>query len=160
MRFYSFVNGLYMNSLQYGLQTAHAVSEVSLLNSSTYNEWANSHKTIIILDATNLAGLKRVLKLLDIMVPIYNAGCDPKNAIPYSPFHEDMDSLGGVMTCVGAVIPADVYECEMPVGSMPPRDVIASFEHAVDNQYAQIFNQGHIKYLLCSLLKSYNLAPR
>lgn len=100
MRFYSFVNGLYMSPLQHGLQTAHCVAEMSLQENEYYSDWAANHKTIVILNAINVAGLLALEQTLTSMSIPY----------PVATFREDEASLNGAITCVGIVLPLQIYE--------------------------------------------------
>ena len=100
MRFYSFVNGLYMSPLQHGLQTAHCVAEMSLQENAYYIDWAENYKTIVILNAINVAGLLELEQVLTSMIIPY----------PVASFREDEASLNGAITCVGIVLPEQIYE--------------------------------------------------
>lgn len=100
MRFYSFVNGLYMSPLQHGLQTAHCIAEMSQLKDSVFDEWASNHKTIVILNAINVAGLLELEKTFATMDIPY----------PVASFREDEASLNGAITSVGVVLPEEIYE--------------------------------------------------
>jgi hypothetical protein len=156
-----------MNSLQYGLQTGHVISDFSLQKHPAYEEWAAKHKTIIICDALNLAGLKRVNNLLsDFTAMLAVSGFI---FIPHGFFHEDEDALGGIMTCVGVVIPEQIYDFpdHHPdskyldiLQTKSFRKVIEEYEFASANFHAQELNVDRIKFLTYCLLKSYNLAPR
>ena len=112
MRLYTFVNGLYMRPIQFGIQSTHLLgdmmikySEESLKYSGEKEQrnmlydWAEHHKTMIILNAVNAAGLIDVFEFLD----------STDNPFPYGKFHEDEQSLGGVITCVGVVLPERIY---------------------------------------------------
>lgn len=105
MRLYSFVNGLYLSPIQHGIQTGHCavdlVRKYTRLQRSKHtnmvNEWADIHKTFIILNAVNLAGLKNVERIVS------------ETPLPFQTFHEDVDSLGGLLTCVSVVVPENIY---------------------------------------------------
>jgi len=168
MRFYSFINGLYMNSLQYGLQTGHAISEMSLHQPHAYTEWAKNHKTIIILDALNHAGLQRAHGALAILCGAYNAMVKPEEGIPYVKFHEDEQSLGGIMTCVGVILPEHIYAREEPkrvpaidfIPTYSPRERLAAWEEGIEKNHAMSWNKERLEDLLYCLVKTHNLAPR
>ena len=72
-RLYTFVAGLYLSELQKGLQTAHVVGELfadtELLSKQrdALLNWAQTDKTIIILNALNHGG---VVAAHDIMYPL------------------------------------------------------------------------------------------
>lgn len=172
MRFYSFINGLYMNSLQYGLQTGHAISEMSLQQSPIYLEWAKNNKTIIILDALNHSGLQRVYGALGILCGAYNTMVEPEEAIPYVKFHEDEQSLSGIMTCVSVILPKHIYDRE-EIRPHPgklntpdeedflyksPRERFAVAEAEITDTVH--WKKERLEDLLYCLIKSYNLANR
>lgn len=103
MRFYSFTNANYMSQLQLGLQTAHCVAEMSYRHpehTSMYSIWAEHHKTMVILNGGNCADLE----------DLYNFLNDLDNPYPFAKFHEDKASLNEAITCVGIVLPEEVYE--------------------------------------------------
>jgi hypothetical protein len=163
MRFYSFVPALYLNSLQSGLQTGHTIAESALSNMPMHVEWAEKHKTIIILDAINLKGLKRVRSLLSVLIPLYNSFEEDSRKIPLSWFHEDEDSLGRMMTCVGAVIPEHIYDGEFDLSgpdgkALRPHQIVDGFEATIAE--GRNWTKYGVELLIHCLLKSYNLAPR
>ena len=100
MRLYTFTN-LYLSSLQCGLQTAHVVAE--LFNNTNGSQldmleaWSYRHKTIIILNG----GYSSTLKEIDA-----HLGQSP---YPHATFHESEAALDGALTCVGVILPENVY---------------------------------------------------
>jgi hypothetical protein len=119
MRFYGFGN-YYLSSLQQGLQSAHTIADmfvkyepekidalstkpkdVALVEASDLLYlWAESHKTMVLLNGGNSADLKSLYEFLD---------CD-ENPYPFVKFHEDEQSLCCALTYVGIVLPAKIYE--------------------------------------------------
>lgn len=109
MRLYTFVN-FYISSIQQGIQTAHVVHE--LFNKYGMREiqyhdaflqlhnWARNHKTIIVLNGGIDASLNDLFEFMK----------DPNNGYPFACFREDEQSLGGILTAVGIVLPAEIYE--------------------------------------------------
>jgi hypothetical protein len=103
MRLYTFTNP-YLSSISHGIQTAHVVAELFAKTHlyqtqlELYN-WARHHKTIIVLNG----GINQQLRELWDMMEL----CD--HSYPYAKFNEDDASLGGVLTCVGIVLPASIY---------------------------------------------------
>lgn len=106
-RFYSFTN-MYLSSIQKGIQTAHAVSEMSKtvyptnIANDAYSNWAKFDKTIIVLNGGNQAMLQMVY---DFAVPF-----GKRFDLPVVKFHEDEQSLNGALTAVGIVLPSSWYE--------------------------------------------------
>lgn len=109
MRFYSFTN-YYLSSIQIGIQTAHAVGEMSLKYQSIpgfetepiemFDDWVRNHKTMVLLNGGNSAELRDLWALLT----------DERNTqFPVSKFNEDEQSLDGALTCVAIVLPEHVY---------------------------------------------------
>lgn len=111
MRLYSFTN-LYLSSIQNGLQTAHIVSEMAAkyradqykgsVQYQQFYEWADSHKTIIILNGGYSSSLHELKRMFD------EAGM--LNTFPYAHFYEGEDALDGALTAVGIVLPEWYYE--------------------------------------------------
>lgn len=116
LRLYTFTN-FYLSSIQAGIQTAHVVGE--LFNRYSHDdeeaeafemlvEWNFKHKTIIVLSAganEDLYNIKAFLKAGGL--PGYTL--DDDTVLPYAWFHEDERSLGGILTCVGIVLPAPIF---------------------------------------------------
>lgn len=112
MRFYSFTNANYMSQIQLGIQTAHCIADMSQKykncekNSSSYrreqmfDEWAELHKTIIILNGGNCEDLENLVDFVD----------NPENPYPTDWFYEDRASLNNAITCVGIILPDFFYE--------------------------------------------------
>lgn len=109
MRFYAAGN-YYLSSIQQGIQAAHALGE--MFNQYPYGDspvgrtlrdWSANHKTMVLLNGGNSAGLRDLWQLLS----------DPRNtSLPVSKFHEDDQSLDGALTCVAIVLPERLYEAE------------------------------------------------
>ena len=109
LRAYFFVNNLYMSEKQWGIQSVHALSELNKKKlpenqRAVLEDWQNNHKTVIILQGTNCAGLKHFDRIL-------SHACN-KLGYPSSVFYEDMDSLNGAITCVMAIVPVDLVKVE------------------------------------------------
>jgi len=104
MRAYFFVNS-WLSGIQKGLQTAHCVAEMAddaetpNARTNLYREWAKVHKTIIVLEGGPHAGL---VELVEFFGRQFN--------LPWASFSEDEESLNGAMTCVGIIVPEDLYE--------------------------------------------------
>jgi hypothetical protein len=108
-RLYSFVNTLYMSPIQWGIQTAHCVSNLSVRykhntkQHAAYYEWASGSPTIIICQGINVATL---ISLRDTLAPLAD-----KLELPFTSFNEDEESLGGVITSVAVLVPETLYDC-------------------------------------------------
>ena len=101
MRFYSFVNANYLSQLQLGIQTAHCVAEMMLHRTEhAVTTWADEHKTIIVLNGGNVEDLLS-------MEEFFNEEFNP---YPFVSFYEDAASLNDAITCVGVILPEDIYE--------------------------------------------------
>lgn len=105
LRFYSFTN-FYLSSIQQGIQPGHAavdlLTKYSLLSSGAakmVGDWAREHKTFVCLNGGNNASLQELWSFLD----------DINNPYPYVAFHEDEQSLGGVMTTIGIILPEKIF---------------------------------------------------
>lgn len=102
-RLYTFVANHYLSPLQCGLQTAHVVSELSrghALSSAraAFDEWAAKDKTIIICAAGNHQGV------LDCHAELVRTG-DAALGCPVALFREDEQSMNGMATACGVIVP-------------------------------------------------------
>lgn len=135
MRFYSFTN-LYTAGIHAGIQTAHAVHEMMHkyngrggMKAETLYEWAENHKTIIVLQAGYHEALN---SLYDELKPI-----SAELELPIIKWNESKAALNGATTAVGIVVPAHVYNRptlafatnglgeSVPVGIPTPGDYLA-----------------------------------
>lgn len=112
-RFYSFVAGGYISALQAGLQTAHAVSEMSVDQEAqfclkpagdVYKKWAEIDKTIIICNAFNHAGVEAAFEEFSYFANELD--------LPCVIFHEDEQSLNGVATATAIIVPEIYYNAK------------------------------------------------
>jgi len=167
-RFYSFVAGLYLSPLQCGLQTAHAVSEMSIKYSDRlsahaggtrrerYTEWAIDNKTIIILNALNSGGVK------DVYTKLY-ALADQLH-LPVVIFHEDEMSLGGAATAAGVIVPRDFFASTLVEGKWA-KDATGKYDTPTYYEYvlqpdegdavSVQFLEGTVEFEFIKLIKSY-----
>ena len=106
-RLYSFVNHLYMNAKQWGIQTAHAATTMSVTykhntaQHAAYVDWATNEPTIIMCEGGNVAMLTDLYERLEIL--------GDKLDLAVVKFHEDEASLGGVITCAAILIPDTLF---------------------------------------------------
>lgn len=109
LRFYAFAN-FYLSSIQQGIQTGHAAVDIVRKYTKTeydpldpacprqmVEDWADNFKTFITLNGGNHTGIQKALELAS------NSG------YPFVAFHEDEDSLAGLMTSVGVVLPDYIF---------------------------------------------------
>ena len=101
MRYYTFSN-MYLSSLQVGLQSAHALAEIFLKHygDPILMEWANDHKTMILLNAGYGENIHSLCNFFN----------HSENPFPWAPFYESEEALDGAITTVGIVLPAKIYE--------------------------------------------------
>ena len=128
LRLYTFVN-FYFSSIQQGIQSAHVVSE--LFKTEVYNadngylsddeartlsalcDWANNHKTIIVLNGGMTCDMETDVH------SIKNAVLHSEYAIPFAEFFEDPSAIGAmggdysVRTAYGMVLPEELYSAEI-----------------------------------------------
>jgi hypothetical protein len=108
-RLYSFVASGYLSPLQCGLQTAHAVGDMSVKykvntkQKEAYEAWAAQDKVIIICAAFNSKGVK---ECFDELV---RTG-DDAMCLPTALFCEDEDSLNGAATACAVVVPQKYWD--------------------------------------------------
>lgn len=109
MRAYFFGN-MYLSSIQQGIQAAHVVAEMyqryvpgfnddACVQFDSLYEWAQNHKTMILLNAGYSEAIRK-------LVDVFNS---PHNPYPWATFHEGQDALDGALTCVGIILPEQIY---------------------------------------------------
>lgn len=103
MRAYFFGN-MYLSSIQQGIQAAHVTAELFMKSHSEEGnmyllDWANNHKTMILLNAGYSEEIRRLIEFFDTA----------DNPYPWASFNEGQDALDGALTCVGIVVPEKIY---------------------------------------------------
>ncbi len=106
MRFYAWGN-MYLSSIQQGIQSLHCLSEMYVKYRHATNgrlqeveEWADHHKTVIVLNAGEMSALEDVLHMM---------GSD-ENPYAWSAWRESDDALNGALTNVGVILPERMYK--------------------------------------------------
>jgi len=167
-RFYSFVAGLYLDPLQKGLQTAHALGEMrnefGMCNEgvpadSLFDQWCSIDKTIIILTAVNHAG---VVGLYEKLVPLAK-----QLNLPHSIFFEDEASMNLMATACSVVVPEELYDVELEtyddVRDLAPVKMQLYVHNLKDEDGKETgvqtrYNEGTHYFEFIKLLKSYKRA--
>ena len=93
-----------MNEKQYGIQSAHCISDMSRLpfGQEIYGEWADKHKNILIFDGTNSGTVRRIYEIIQYVARNFKkAGIE----IPHTIFRENMESMDGATTACGFIMP-------------------------------------------------------
>lgn len=105
MRAYFFGN-MYLSSIQQGIQAAHALAEMYVKYDNTGSQeysildtWARDHKTMVLLNAGYSDEIRNLIQFFS----------DKSNPFPWASFNEGNDSLDGALTCVGIVLPEEIY---------------------------------------------------
>lgn len=147
LRLYSFVN-FYLSSIQQGVQTGHAAVDLvrkysapkgtpSQLgkNCDMVSEWADNHKTFIILNGGNnemLLNAKEIVKA---------------SGLPWVTFSEDEQSLGGILTTVAVVVPEMYFAAKyVPAKYTPALDADVSPRNTGDS-YEWIDHSGQLHWV-------------
>lgn len=159
LRFYCFVN-YYLSSIQQGIQTGHCAvdvvrkyaragrpSDIHPSSESMVNNWADNHKTFITLNGGNHQSLQNALEVIQM------------SGLPYATFNEDYQSLGGIMTCVGVVVPASIFTAKALPSSLEAPQVFEASWVADDGQIeTALYDEASPQYNFIKLLKSSRLA--
>jgi hypothetical protein len=172
-RLYTFVAGLYLSELQKGLQTAHVVSEMvdnympmggpACNEWVTFRDWADTDKTIIILNALNHGTVTRTFAEM--------APWAKEAGLPIVLFHEDEESMNGMATACGIILPEIFWGARYvhgvnltdgtyglptnPTASwVPPKYVYRSEDGTIDCTYVE----GSVTFNFLQLLKSFKMA--
>ena len=109
-RLYSFVAHHYLSPLQCGLQTAHVVSELAATgdprdSTDPFFIWAKDDKTIIICGAGNHIGVVDAFTQFEL----FNTRLRHLT-LPTALFEEDVDSMNGMATACGVIVPNRFYD--------------------------------------------------
>lgn len=152
LRIYTFTIHLYMSAKQVGIQSMHLGVEMGVKYKNThdheekvFDDWATGHKTAIVLGAYNLKGVTDAYNQIKELAPTL--------MLPFDKFHEDEDSLGGIMTCCGVVVPQSLYDAQ------PDLDFEDTYSYVHPRTGGKnYYHLGDPAYELIKLLKSKPLA--
>ena len=165
-RLYCLTNPTYMSQIQCGIQSLHVLGELNVKYRHEKTEaadllfdWQDNHKTVIVLNG-GCAG-----DLVEIREYLYQDAA--ALGLPYAHFNEDVYSLGGVITCVGVVVPAYLYGAvEYDVASVAFREGNRPnvpngpphlyYEHF--NGEINVYSEESVEWKFIKLLKSKRLA--
>lgn len=105
MRFYAMGNQ-YLSSIQQGIQAFHVLGEMVSnrgAEDAIVDEWLHNHKTLICLNGGNNARMQDMWTFLNV----------PENKYPFAKFHEDEQSMGGMLTSIGIIVPETIYGIDL-----------------------------------------------
>lgn len=173
-RLYTFTANLYLSPLQCGLQSAHVVGNIaatmdhlelanfdSIRTSQAFHDWAHLDKTIIICAATNHAGVEACWAEIERI--------NTALLLPAAIFHEDEDSMNGMATACGVVVPAKYWDTQFskeesmwldhPNGTRTKHvSAQAYWFHQDERGYETRYYLSHAEGQFINLIKSYRLA--
>lgn len=96
MKLYIFVFS-FMSTIQKGIQAAHAVTELLAQNDSDEVwDWAEEDKTIVLLEGGNYEDISVIREFAE------------KSEFESAEFVEDFATMGGLITAVAVLAPADI----------------------------------------------------
>lgn len=163
-RLYSFVANGYLSPLQCGLQTAHAVGDMSVRynddkpHDHAYRTWAGEDKVIIICGAFNSGGVQ------DCYAELQRVG--EVLGLPISIFFEDEASLNGAATACAVVVPQQYWDAKFSpevvypsetIGR-PPRVDEAYWYYIDEHGYETKYSLTHTEGQFINHIKQYKLA--
>lgn len=173
-RLYTFTANLYLSPLQCGLQSAHVVGNIaatmdhlelanfdSIRTSQAFHDWAHLDKTIIICAATNHAGVEACWAEIERI--------NTALLLPAAIFHEDEDSMNGMATACGVVVPEAYWAAQFSKEEVTTVKYSSGDEQRIVTAEAYWYYQDtrgyETKYYLThpegqfiNLIKSYRLA--
>lgn len=107
LRLYSFVTFYLAKGIHAGIQTGHAAVDLVQKyrcyagepsdQTKMVDEWADYHKTFIVLNGGMHVEMQKVLELTKA------------SGYPFEVFHESKEALDGIMTAIVVVLPEDVF---------------------------------------------------
>jgi len=134
LRFYTLIN-FYLSSIQQGIQSAHLAHVIfndyakkklesvpdnrsidseftdAILYNAAYEMlrlWSEQHKTIIVLNGGVNSDLHAAYDFIKENNKKFSFN------MPFTKFHEDKQSLDGILTGVGIVVPEELFDAEFP----------------------------------------------
>lgn len=112
MRAYFFVNSA-LSGIQKGIQVAHCVAEMArnqARGEGGFVDWADNHKTIIVLEGGFHQSLREIRFAFTMGFDYKETGTREESPFPWAAFTEDEETMNGMMTCIGIIVPERIYE--------------------------------------------------
>jgi hypothetical protein len=165
MRGYVFCH-FYIKPLLQGVQANHASVEWSLFppksqEYKTYLSWAKAHKTLVYLNGGFTGQLTALAAALKVLAAQWKKK-PPKGtwrALPVSAFYEDQQTLGGILTATGLVVPESVYGLSDEMLAETREELAARGLTPLEAcQLPVLVRQLPVDHLLALLLRAYPLA--
>jgi len=152
-RLYTFVNHLYMSPIQWGIQTAHVVCTLSVKykhntkQHKAYVDWAANEPTIIVCQGGNVAMLTDTAIRLTALANQLD--------LARAEFYEDEQSLGGIITAVGVLVPDTLFDVSIVNETDESGQRV---QHFVSKDDYFTYKPGHIQHDFMSIIKNARLA--
>lgn len=118
-----------------------------------YEEWAETEPTIIVCQGGNVAMLTDLFARLKPLAVALN--------IPCVKFHEDEQSLGGVITSVAVLVPDTLFDVDVVMETdttQTPTKFGQRVQHFVTKDGLHTYKPGHIQHDFLSIVKNARLA--
>lgn len=108
-RLYTFTH-VYMSAIQHGIQSGHLAAQMTANSIDTLDEanmlaWASVDKTMIVLRGGNSASLAAIAIELSRLASALD--------LPTDVFREDEQSMEGMLTVVGILVPMDIWQLDI-----------------------------------------------
>lgn len=127
LRAYFFVN-MYLSGIHAGIQAQHCTAEMFARydkarpdEKKVLHDWANEHKTTILLNAGYQSELHKITALL------INSG------YPWAVFGESVEALNGATTCSGVILPKKMYSYRLWKDTPEEALDIGSYEYRTED---------------------------
>lgn len=136
-RLYTFTANLYLSDLQKGLQSGHVVGELNAYDTGTpgrdaFDDWSLQDKTMIICGAGNHGGVLRCYDTIQRLCD--QPGADIELAsLAHSLFREDEESMNGMATACGVIVPEKFWNTKLKNRSTAYAD--STIENSPDDFY-------------------------
>lgn len=115
-----FFQNMYLHGIHAGVQSQHTTAEMFIKylpydvdeETSILYDWANFHKTTIVLNGGMSGALQEIVEVFD----------SEENNYPWATFSETEYALNGALTNVGIILPEKVYAYDKFVQSKMDND--------------------------------------
>lgn len=123
-----------LRAVAQGIQPAHCLIDMftkyrehTSVEAKLLYDWAENHKTMICLNGGTAGGLKTLWEILEPLAVSLQ--------LPVQKFHEDEESLCGMMTSVGVIVTEDIYTYAAALRSKDEQDLVDWYMEYNTNEY-------------------------
>ena len=157
-----FFGNMYLSSIQQGIQAGHTLGDMFVkyqelsVQKGRLLDWAENYKVMILLNAGYSDEIRSLAMFLG----------NNQNKWPWASFSESDEALDGALTCVGIVLPEEIYTAAAKIRNdiLDPEDIVETGmveymdEDVHGNPFPVSYEVNEWEYKMILRLNNYGMA--